>query len=143
VPSIVALPPRLRPLLEEYRDELQAVGFDVEPFGGHSLRVAAVPALLGTRDPGPTLEALLHDLLERGTSAWAVSGTRDRMAATLACHSAVRGGQALSLDAMACILRDLATTSHPTICPHGRPTSVRIPREDIARWFERTGWRRG
>jgi DNA mismatch repair protein MutL len=142
VPQIVALPPRLRPLLEAYRGDLEAVGFDVEPFGGDSLRIGAVPALLGTRDPGPALESLLRDLLERETTSWVVSGSRDRLAATLACHSAVRAGQALTLDAMGGILRDLAATSHPTICPHGRPTSVRIPREEIARWFERTGWRR-
>jgi DNA mismatch repair ATPase MutL len=43
---------------------------------------------------------------------------------------------------MAAIVRDLGATAHPTLCPHGRPTSVRIPREDVSRWFGRTGWRR-
>jgi DNA mismatch repair ATPase MutL len=43
---------------------------------------------------------------------------------------------------MAAIVRDLGTTAHPTLCPHGRPTSVRIPREDVSRWFGRTGWKR-
>jgi DNA mismatch repair ATPase MutL len=43
---------------------------------------------------------------------------------------------------MAAIVRDLGATAHPTLCPHGRPTSVRIPREDVSRWFGRTGWKR-
>jgi DNA mismatch repair protein MutL len=142
VPAVVSLAPRLRPLLEVYEGELEASGFEVEPFGGDSLRIGAVPALLGTRDPGPSLEALLSDLLERETTTWAVSSSRDRLAATLACHSAVRAGEPLTLGAMTGILRDLAATTHPTICPHGRPTSVRIAREEVARWFERTGWSR-
>jgi DNA mismatch repair ATPase MutL len=43
---------------------------------------------------------------------------------------------------MAAIVRDLGVTAHPTLCPHGRPTSVRIPRADVSRWFGRTGWKR-
>jgi DNA mismatch repair ATPase MutL len=43
---------------------------------------------------------------------------------------------------MAAIVRDLAGTSHPTLCPHGRPTIVRIPRAELTRWFGRGGWSR-
>jgi DNA mismatch repair protein MutL len=101
-----------------------------------------VPAVLGTRDPGPALEAILRDLLERDASEWAVVGARDRLAATLACHSSVRAGQALGLEPMAAIVRDLYATQHRTLCPHGRPTLVRVPRDEVSRWFGRTGWRR-
>jgi DNA mismatch repair protein MutL len=118
------------------------VGFEAEPFGGDAFRIGAVPALLGTADPAPALEALLQDLLERGTGSWAIGDARGRLAATLACHSAVRAGQALSPLAMAGILREWEATAQPGVCPHGRPTAARIPKEDIARWFERTGWRR-
>jgi len=114
----------------------------VEDFGAAALRVRAVPALLGTRDPGPALEQILRDLLEREASDWIVAGSRDRLAATLACHAAVRAGQSLTGEAMTAIVRDLARTRHPTLCPHGRPTVVRIPAEDVSRWFARTGWTR-
>jgi len=114
----------------------------VEVFGGGAVRVRAVPALLEGRDPALALAAVLRGLLEQETAQWAVSGSRDRLAATLACHSAVRAGQALSRDVMAAIVRDLGSASHPTMCPHGRPTMVRIPREDVSRWFGRSGWRR-
>jgi DNA mismatch repair protein MutL len=97
---------------------------------------------LGGRDPAVAIKDLLSDHLERGSGEWVVEGSRERLAATVACHSAVRAGQALSRESMAAILRDLDRCAHPTLCPHGRPTRVRIPREDVARWFGRTGWRR-
>jgi DNA mismatch repair protein MutL len=104
--------------------------------------VRAVPALLGTRDPGATLEATFRDLLEREASEWIVTGARERLAASLACHSAVRAGQPLSRESMTAIVQDLGRTTHPNRCPHGRATTVRIPRDDVSRWFGRTGWKR-
>ncbi len=141
-PQVVTLAPELRPLLEARLESLAAFGWDVEEFGGGSIRIRAVPALLGGRDAGYTLEHFLRALRERGEGEWIVSGVHERSAATLACHSAVRAGQALSAESMAAIVRDLGVTAHPTLCPHGRPTSVRLPREDVSRWFGRTGWKR-
>jgi DNA mismatch repair protein MutL len=141
-PLVLELPPELRPVLDAHRETLGELGFDVEAFGGGSTRLAAVPAVLGRKDPGPSLERILRDLAEREEAGWAVSGTRDRLAATLACHSAVRAGQPLSLESMSAIVGDLFQTAHPTLCPHGRPTVVRVPREELSRWFGRTGWRR-
>ena len=142
-PLVVSLPPDLLALLDAHAEALRELGYDVEPFGGGgATRLRAVPAILGTRDPGPALERVLRDLKEREAADWAVAGTRDRLAATLACHSAVRAGQALNVEQMASIVRDVFRTAHPTLCPHGRPTIVRVPREELSRWFGRTGWRR-
>jgi DNA mismatch repair protein MutL len=141
-PLVVSLAPDLLPVLEAHGEALRELGYDVEPFGGGATRVRAVPAIFGTRDPGPALERLLRDLKEREAADWAVAGTRDRLAATLACHSAVRAGQPLNVEQMASIVRDVFRTTHPTLCPHGRPTMVRVPREELSRWFGRTGWRR-
>ncbi len=142
IPAIVELAPDLRPVLAAHGEALAELGYEVEEFGAGATRLRAVPAVLGTVDPGPALERLLRDLKERETAEWAVATVRDRLAATLACHSAVRAGQALAQDAMSAILRDLWRTAHPTLCPHGRPTVVRVPRDELSRWFERTGWRR-
>jgi DNA mismatch repair protein MutL len=140
---VVSLPPDLLAVLDAHAEALRDLGYDVEPFGtGGATRLRSVPAMLGTRDPGPALERVLRDLKERETADWAVAGTRDRLAATLACHSAVRAGQALNVEQMASIVRDVLRTAHPTLCPHGRPTIVRVPREELSRWFGRTGWRR-
>jgi DNA mismatch repair protein MutL len=141
-PAIVSLAPELRPLLEESLDSLRSLGYDVEPFGGGELRLRAVPALLGGRDPERALDHLLRDLRDREGGDWAVAGRRDRLAATLACHSAVRAGQSLATEAMTAIVRDLQKTAHPALCPHGRPTAARIPRDELSRLFGRTGWAR-
>jgi DNA mismatch repair protein MutL len=141
-PIVLSLPPVLRPVLEAHAESLTELGYDVEGFGGGSLRVRAVPALLGARDPGQALERILRDLLEREASDWQVTGSRERLAATLACHSAVRAGQSLPRESQAAIVRDLRATQHSTLCPHGRPTMVRIPRDDVSRWFGRAGWKR-
>jgi DNA mismatch repair protein MutL len=79
---------------------------------------------------------------EREEATFRAASARDRLAATLACHSAVRAGQALPRETMAAIVRDLARTAHPTLCPHGRPTQVRIEPDEVSRWFGRTGWKR-
>jgi DNA mismatch repair protein MutL len=142
IPMVLTLPPDLRPVVEANAGLLLELGFDIEPFGGDALRVRAVPALLGTRDPGASLQAMLRDLLEREATEWIVTGARERLAASLACHSAVRAGQALSRESMAAIVQDLARTAHPNLCPHGRATTVRIPRDEVSRWFGRSGWKR-
>jgi DNA mismatch repair protein MutL len=142
VPAVVRLPPALRPVLDESREVLSGLGFDVEPFGGDDVRIGSVPSRLAGRDPGPALIALLGDLVDRESSDWAVAGTRHRLAATVACHAAVRAGQALNATVMQEIAAGLARTEQPTLCPHGRPTRVRIPQDEVARWFRRTGWTR-
>jgi DNA mismatch repair protein MutL len=142
VPIVFNLPPGLRPVLEANADGLRALGYDVEPFGGGQYRLCAAPAVLSVGDPPRALEGILRDLVQREAGDWAVAGTRQRLAATLACHSAVRAGQPLGLPKMAAIVADLLKTAHPTLCPHGRPTLVRVPRAEITRWFGRTGWRR-
>ena len=142
LPMVLTMPPDLRPVVEANAGLLLELGFDIEPFGGDALRVRAVPALLGTREPGASLQAMLRDVLEREGSDWIVTGARERLAASLACHSAVRAGQPLSRESMTAIVQDLARTEHPNLCPHGRTTTVRIPRDEVSRWFGRSGWKR-
>jgi DNA mismatch repair protein MutL len=141
-PVVAAFEPRLLPAVEAHGDTLRGVGYDVEPFGGGSVRIRAIPPLLAGRDPAAALQAMLRDLLEREAAQWLVADARDRLAATLACHSAVRAGQPLPVETMSAIVRDLSAAAHPRLCPHGRPTLARIPRGDVSRWFGRSGWGR-
>ena len=141
-PFVLTLPPRLRGLMETTLEPLLSLGYDLEPFGGDAVRVRAVPALLRAGDAGAELQAILEELADREGSDWAVASVRDRLAATLACHSAVRAGQPLNGETMTAIVRELQRTAHPTLCPHGRATIVRLPREDVTRWFGRGGWKR-
>jgi DNA mismatch repair protein MutL len=142
LPVVATVPPSLRPQLEQQAEALALLGYEVEPFGGDSVRIAAVPALLRPDEPGAALIAILKDLAEREEATFRAASARDRLAATLACHSAVRAGQRLKPETMAAIARDLAQTKHPDLCPHGRPTRVRIEQDEVSRWFGRTGWKR-
>jgi DNA mismatch repair protein MutL len=141
-PRLVPLAPELLPLLEAHAEPLRRLGFEAEPFGGQQACVRAAPAVLGTRDPRPVLEALLGELQDREAADWVVSGVPARLSAVLACYSAVRAGEPLAPHVMAAIVRDLLSAADPALCPHGRPTMTRIARADISKWFGRGGWRR-
>ena len=141
-PVVMELPPALAPVLEEHRETLGRLGYDVEAFGGSSLRLRSVPSSLGSRDPGPTLEALLRDLLEAESTRWAVAEARHRVIATVACHSVARAGQPLNVQQMQGIVEGLMKAKQPTLCPHGRSTYTRMAAGDLTSLFGRTGWRR-
>ena len=142
VPVVITLAPRLRPVLDDNAEALRDAGYDVEPFGGDAVRVSAVPSVLAGRDPSVSLDHVLRDLLERETAGGEAAETRQRVLATVACHSAARAGQPLAREAMNAIVSALWQARQAAVCPHGRPTRVRVDREDISRWFGRTGWRR-
>ena len=133
VPSVVDLPPRLRPVLEAHMETLAELGFEVDAFGGDAVRLASLPAVLGGREAGRALQEILRDLLERDSAEWAVADRRHRTAATLACHSAARAGEALSMPAMKAIVDGLwhaaqpeasARTAAPPVCACPATTSA-------------------
>jgi len=141
-PAVVQVSPSLALLAEETSLELYDLGFEIEAFGAGSLLVRSIPHLLSGRDPAEAVTRILRQLEDASDTHWAVEGRAHRLAASLACHSAVRAGQRINPATMHEIVVGLLTTEFQDYCPHGRPTRHRIPKEDIARWFERTGWRR-
>ncbi len=116
--------------------ELVQFGFDIETFGGSSLKVSAVPALLDADDSTAALLALAHDLegLDRGAK---MQEALQRIAATTACHAAVKANYPLSYEKMTHILDELRATAYSTVCPHGRPVMLRLTRREIEKNFER------
>jgi DNA mismatch repair protein MutL len=116
--------------------ELAQFGFELESFGGSSLKVTAVPALLDVNDSTTALLALAHDLdgLDRGAK---VQEALQRIAATTACHAAVKANYPLSYEKMTHILDELRSTAYSTVCPHGRPVMLRLTRREIEKNFER------
>lgn len=141
-PAVVKVSPALALLAEETSLDLYDLGFEIEAFGAGSLLVRSIPHLLSGRDPAEAVTRVLRQLDDASDTHWAVEGRAHRLAASLACHSAVRAGQKINPATMHEIVVGLLTTEYQDYCPHGRPTRHRIPKEDIARWFERTGWRR-
>jgi len=112
---------------------LNHLGFDIEPFGGDTYLVRAVPAMLAKGDIGQAIVEIVDELTEGGT----VEVGKERALISLVCHSAVRAGQTLSMEEMRDLIRQLEETAMPRTCPHGRPTMVHLSAEQLAREFGR------
>jgi len=123
-------------VLLERAAELERFGFEVSEFGGNSVRLTAVPALLRRDEVVETVRALAHDLdgLGRGTT---VDEALKRIAALTACHAAVKANAPLTHEKMAHILEELRRTAYSTVCPHGRPVMLRLTRREIEKNFQR------
>ena len=120
-------------LLAQHAGDLARLGFGAEPFGDAAALLRAVPASVVRADPGAALRALLESLADPTPT---VDGL-DRAAATLACHAAVRAGDALSPDLMRELIQRLEQTDVGRFCPHGRPTVIRLPAAQLERDFGR------
>jgi DNA mismatch repair protein MutL len=136
VPLLVDLPPAAHQTLLARTEELARLGFELESFGDNTIKVGAVPALLKTEDSAKALAALADDLegLDRGGQ---VQEALRRIAATTACHAAVKANDPLTYEKMTHILDELGATAYSTICPHGRPVMLRLTRREIEKNFER------
>jgi len=132
-PVPVELTPRQQALVQEIAEALEEQGFSLEPFGERAYLVRAVPAALGEKDVAQAVLRFL-DLLERED---AVSDRRQRVAISLACHTAIRAGQPLNPEEMRELLRQLEETQMPRTCPHGRPTMIHLSADALAREFRR------
>ena len=122
-------------LVEELGPLLERVGFTVRPFGGNTVTIEAVPAeveRVGRSEE--VLLALLDDLLERGTRG---SGAQEKIAASLACHAAIRFGDQLDPHERRGLIDRLFACQRPQVCPHGRPTHFVLSLDELDRRFGR------
>jgi DNA mismatch repair protein MutL len=136
VPIVMDVAPSAHEALVSRTAELERLGFELEPFGTATIKVTAVPALLKTEDSSKALLALAEDLegLDRGAH---VQDALQRIAATTACHAAVKANAPLTYEKMTHILDELRATAYSTICPHGRPVMLRLTRREIEKNFDR------
>jgi DNA mismatch repair protein MutL len=136
VPLVLDLAPAAYQVLAARTSELDRLGFEIESFGDATLKITAVPALLKIEDSSKALQALAEDLegLDRGAG---VQEALQRLAATTACHAAVKAHYPLTYEKMTHILEELRATSYSTVCPHGRPVMLRLTRREIEKNFER------
>jgi DNA mismatch repair protein MutL len=136
VPILIDLPLAGRETLLSRSSEVARLGFDVESFGETTVKVSAVPAMLDAGDCAKALVALADDLegLDRGAD---VQEALRRIAATTACHAAVKANDPLTYEKMTHILDELRATAYSTVCPHGRPVMLRLTRREIEKNFER------
>ena len=136
VPLLVELASAAREALVAHGADLERLGFEVEEFGGDAVRLAAIPALLDREEAATAVRALADDLdgLDRGSG---VDAAIKRIAATMACHAAVKANYPLTPEKMAHILEELRRTAYSTICPHGRPVMLRLTRREVEKNFQR------
>jgi DNA mismatch repair protein MutL len=135
-PLLVELAPNARQALAAHGGELERLGFEIDEFGGEAIRVTAFPALLRREESAAVLRALAEDL-EHLDRAARVDEAIKRVAATMACHAAVKANDPLTIEKMTHILEELRQTAYSTICPHGRPVMLRLTRREVEKNFQR------
>jgi DNA mismatch repair protein MutL len=135
-PAPLELTPAESVTMEEELPALVGFGYDIEPFGEGSFVVRAVPASLTGLDSTRLLRATLSER-ERECRTSTVREAKSRIAARLACHAAIKVHFDLAMEKMQYLLRQLWLTRQPTVCPHGRPTTLRIGKEQLERSFGR------
>jgi DNA mismatch repair protein MutL len=136
MPLLIELLPQQMVLFSEIVGELDRNGFEAEPFGPHTIAVKAAPHGL---DPA-RLERMLMEVLEQAgdpSQSENVQTMRARIAASIACHSAIKVNMPLDVKRMEWLLGELAKTEHPTNCPHGRPIALKYSWKDIQKAFNR------
>lgn len=135
-PEILQLSRRDALLLQERLPELQAIGFELEPFGQDAFLVRAVPAAL-KGDPVQVLRDIVDELAELSVNK-RLPMAREQVWAATACKMAVKAGDPLSPPEMRKLIEDLARTENPYLCPHGRPITLTLAWDEIEKRFKRS-----
>jgi DNA mismatch repair protein MutL len=136
MPLIVELTPGQMAVFAEISDELNRNGFEVEPFGSRTIAVKTTAAGVVAGQ----VEHLLHEILEqfeREEQSLNLEKIRTNIAASIACHAAIKVNMPLEQNKMEWLLQELAKTDCPMSCPHGRPVVLRYSVKDIQRAFKR------
>lgn len=135
VAQVVHVTPQDAVKIEAYREDIQAVGFDIEPFGDDAYQIRAVPNVLGV----PQTKSAFLDMVDRLGELRVLSTAQKRRDAILqmACKKAVKGGDKLTMEEIKPLLVDMLRTNAPPTCPHGRPLVVVLERAEIEKRFKR------
>jgi len=136
MPLVLELTPAQQAVFTDISDELAHNGFEAEPFGTRSVAVKVAPAGVEAAQVEHMLQELL-DQLSREEQALNMEKVRARIAASIACHAAIKVNMPLEQNKMEWLLAELAKTECPMSCPHGRPVVLRYSMKDIQRAFKR------
>ncbi|MDP8989128.1 MAG: DNA mismatch repair endonuclease MutL [Acidobacteriota bacterium] len=136
MPLIIQLTPAQQLEYARIAEELNALGFDTEPFGNRTVAVKSAPAGIGASDVEKVIFEIL-EISERELRKASIDDLRRGMAASIACRAAIKINMKLEPAKMDWLLRALAATSSPMSCPHGRPIALRYSTRDILKSFHR------
>ena len=136
IPESIEAPPHAAALIHEHLSDLAKLGLDVEPFGGKSFVIRAVPALLGHLDYAGLVQDLADDLTQWNSTTSLETEIRPILA-SLACHAAVRAGRPMAQPEMKQLIDDWLQEGQPATCPHGRRIALRFSTDELAKIFGR------
>jgi DNA mismatch repair protein MutL len=134
-PLPVELAPEQMDALAQTGEVLERYGITLEPFGDSTWLLRTVPAMARTVNGAKLVGDVLDAVTGSGDS---VPDAHHAVAASIACHSAVRAGQPLGMQEMEALSSALVVESNPQHCPHGRPTTIRVTTSMLEREFGRT-----
>ena len=136
MPLVIELTPAQQAIFSDIAEELARNGFEAEPFGARSVAVKVAPAGVDAAQ----IEHMMNEIFEQLTRedrAINLEAVRTRIAASIACHAAIKVNMPLEPNKMEWLLAELAKTEHPMTCPHGRPVVLRYSMQDIQKAFKR------
>jgi DNA mismatch repair protein MutL len=136
MPLVIELTPAQQAIFSDIAEELARNGFEAEPFGTRSVAVKVAPAGVEAAQ----IEHMVNEIFEQLTREDQVINmetVRTRIAASIACHAAIKVNMPLEQNKMEWLLAELAKTEHPMTCPHGRPVVLRYSMQDIQKAFKR------
>ncbi|MFW6254655.1 MAG: DNA mismatch repair protein MutL, partial [Chitinivibrionales bacterium] len=137
-PIVIELTGTEKSVIMSGRDHFNSLGFDLQDFGGQSVAISAIPAAGFLKDSTAeeAVREMIQFLLEEKDQS-ILSEPQKRYAAAFACGAAIKTGQILKQEEMNSLLNRLFAAENPYICPHGRPTLVRISLDELSRRFLR------
>jgi DNA mismatch repair protein MutL len=136
MPQVIALTPEQQIEYARIAEELEATGFETEPFGHRTIAIKAAPAAI----PAADLERALFEILEIAETELrkvSLEDLRRGIAASIACRAAIKINTRLDQSKMEWLLRELAATDYPMACPHGRPIALQYTTREILKAFHR------
>ena len=134
-PVTVELSPEQDAVFDEVMPMLESMGFGLQRLSGRSVMIDAYPSSARTTDDGALVRQLIQDIQELGFKR---TGIREQLATVYSCHAAIKAGDPLDKPRMQWLIERLFATSMPYVCPHGRPTIVKIAMSELDNRFGRS-----
>ncbi len=136
VPMMIELPPQDGILLEQYQDSWQKLGFVIDHFGGNDYSIKEVPIVLKDSDIGSVIKEVLDEMAQFGKTG-KLESFFNEVFEKIACHSAIRASQILSMEEMKALVNQLVKLDITLHCPHGRPVWIEFSLLELDKKFKR------
>ena len=137
-PLKLELSPQEREIILGNIEKISRAGIDISDFGGDTVIVSSIPAVIKDADVKEIITTISEELKSEKSVRGGVADAIDRVITVMACHGAVRAGREMDKKEMVALIKSMEKTPHSHRCPHGRPTMISIPINELERRFKRT-----